>query len=23
EFASCRLEAVPLEFGDYHPLKPI
>ncbi|KAM5227978.1 VPS35 endosomal protein-sorting factor-like isoform 3-T3 [Ctenodactylus gundi] len=23
ELASCRLEAVPLEFGDYHPLKPI
>ena len=23
EFASCRLEAVPLEFGDYHPLKLI
>uniref|UniRef100_A0A8C2W1E4 VPS35 endosomal protein-sorting factor-like n=1 Tax=Chinchilla lanigera TaxID=34839 RepID=A0A8C2W1E4_CHILA len=23
EFASCQLEAVPLEFGDYHPLKPI
>ncbi|XP_049645054.1 VPS35 endosomal protein-sorting factor-like isoform X1 [Suncus etruscus] len=23
EFASCRLEAVSLEFGDYHPLKPI
>nr|XP_023414572.1 UPF0505 protein C16orf62 homolog isoform X2 [Loxodonta africana] len=23
EFASCRLEAVLLEFGDYHPLKPI
>ncbi|XP_031288974.2 VPS35 endosomal protein-sorting factor-like isoform X1 [Camelus dromedarius] len=23
EFASCRLEAVPLELGDYHPLKPI
>ncbi|XP_021570159.1 UPF0505 protein C16orf62 homolog isoform X3 [Carlito syrichta] len=23
EFASCRLEAIPLEFGDYHPLKPI
>ncbi|XP_074988841.1 VPS35 endosomal protein-sorting factor-like isoform X4 [Caretta caretta] len=23
EFESCRLEAVPVEFGDYHPLKPI
>ncbi|XP_065267949.1 VPS35 endosomal protein-sorting factor-like isoform X5 [Emys orbicularis] len=23
EFDSCRLEAVPVEFGDYHPLKPI
>ncbi|XP_019368390.1 PREDICTED: UPF0505 protein C16orf62-like [Gavialis gangeticus] len=23
EFESCRLEAVSLEFGDYHPLKPI
>ncbi|XP_036290319.1 VPS35 endosomal protein-sorting factor-like isoform X3 [Pipistrellus kuhlii] len=23
EFATCRLETVPLEFGDYHPLKPI
>nr|XP_020016021.1 UPF0505 protein C16orf62 homolog isoform X1 [Castor canadensis] len=23
EFASCRLEAVQLECGDYHPLKPI
>ncbi|XP_054990566.1 VPS35 endosomal protein-sorting factor-like isoform X2 [Sorex araneus] len=23
ELASCRLEAVPLELGDYHPLKPI
>uniref|UniRef100_A0A8C3FXV8 VPS35 endosomal protein-sorting factor-like n=1 Tax=Chrysemys picta bellii TaxID=8478 RepID=A0A8C3FXV8_CHRPI len=22
-FDSCRLEAVPVEFGDYHPLKPI
>uniref|UniRef100_F7C5U1 VPS35 endosomal protein-sorting factor-like n=1 Tax=Ornithorhynchus anatinus TaxID=9258 RepID=F7C5U1_ORNAN len=23
EFESCRLETVPLDFGDYHPLKPI
>ncbi|KAK7833340.1 hypothetical protein U0070_017339 [Myodes glareolus] len=23
ELASCRLETVPLECGDYHPLKPI
>ncbi|XP_007498241.2 VPS35 endosomal protein-sorting factor-like isoform X1 [Monodelphis domestica] len=23
ELESCRLEAVPLDFGDYHPLKPI
>uniref|UniRef100_A0A5F9CQR7 VPS35 endosomal protein-sorting factor-like n=1 Tax=Oryctolagus cuniculus TaxID=9986 RepID=A0A5F9CQR7_RABIT len=23
ELASCRLEAVPLDFGEYHPLKPI
>ncbi|KAG7275597.1 hypothetical protein CRUP_030631 [Coryphaenoides rupestris] len=23
ELQSCRLEGVPVEFGDYHPLKPI
>uniref|UniRef100_A0A4X2K4I7 VPS35 endosomal protein-sorting factor-like n=1 Tax=Vombatus ursinus TaxID=29139 RepID=A0A4X2K4I7_VOMUR len=23
EFESCSLEAIPLDFGDYHPLKPI